>query len=313
MKGSYAIFQDGVEVAHSDNIITTAGAKIIASFLAGIAPGWSGAIAIGVGTTTATASDTKLALEIDREVVKARAVLFGGGSGGTHRIVVKGTLPQQVAGTIYELGIYSIAENIASASPSTVIAGMLDSTNEDWEVYDTGTSAWINIATTPDSTYNRAGSDSVNLAVSAATTKYRLNLGSSDFSMYSATDLISFGSYTITGTVSGLVIKFYTDDSNYFSYTPTVGNFAGTTGSYKINSLAKSNWTATGTPSWSDITSIGFDVTSAGTAGLAIDLIRFDDADNTNPDFVLVSRSLLSTPLAKASGSEMDIEYYLDI
>jgi hypothetical protein len=310
MKGTYVIKQDGVELARAENLITTEGKKIIASYLAGIAPDWCGAIAIGAGGTAAAVGNTKLSLEFDREETLARAVLFGGGAGGTHRIIAKTTIPAQIAGKIYELGIFSIASAVSSSSPSYVISGIFS--DDDWEEYDGAD--WIDFTGSVESTYSRIGSEAIVLTTTAATKQYRLNLGSVDFSMYGALDKFSFGSYFTTGTISAVTIKFYTDDSNYFSYSPSVSSLVGTVANtYKAAVYNKSLWTATGNPSWAYITSIGIDVASAGTAGLAMDMIRIDDSDEVDANYALVSRSVLGSVITKTAGSEMDIEYYLDI
>ncbi len=309
MKGTYVIRQDGVEIARSENIITTEGQKLIASYLAGIAPDWCGAIAVGACASTASVSNTKLCLEFDREETLARAVAFGGGAGGKHRIIVKTTLPSQIAGKIYELGVFSVASAVSSSSPSQMISGVFS--DEDWEKFDGAD--WIDHTTTT-STYSRVGSEAMLLNTSAATTKYRLNLGAVDYSMYGGSDKLSFGAYFTTGTVSGVTIKFYTDESNYFSYSPTVSAIVGTVANtYKASTFNKSLWTATGNPSWAYITSIGFDIASAGAAAVAIDAIRIDDSDEVDANYALVSRSVLGAAVTKTAGSEMDIEYYLDI
>jgi hypothetical protein len=309
MQGTYVLSQNGVEIARSTNIITTEGKKIIASYLAGIAPGWCGSMAIGSGAATATVGDTQLSLEFSRQDVTSRAVLVGGGTAGAHRIIAKTTIPQTIAGNIYELGIYSLSTGVSSASPSKVLVGMAAS--DDWEVYSGGN--WIASAEIPETTYYRAGVDAVTLSTSAATTQYRYNVGSADYSMYGGLDKISFGAYYTVGTLTSVAIKFYSDDSNYYSYTPTLATLVGgSANTYTTSSFNKSSWAATGAPSWSNITSIGVDVASAGAATAHVDLIRIDDSDNADPNYALVSRSVLVAPQVKAAGSEMDIEYFLD-
>lgn len=309
MRGEYVIKVDGEEVARAENLITTAGQKAIAAYLAGIIPEWAGSLAIGTGTTAAALADTSLVMEFDREPVTAKAVLYGGGASGKHRIVCKTTIPAQVAGTITELGIYSISGGVSGAAQSVMLSGLYD---DDWEVYSGG--AWTDIATTPEIVYTKIGADSTTLTTSGTTTKYRLNTGGSDFSMYTASDKFTFAAYYTVGTVSGITIKFYTDDTNYYSYAPTVSTFIGAAvNTYTISSYTKSLFTATGSPSWSSITAIGIDVASGGAATMHIDGIRVDDSDSSDSDLALVSRAVLPSAKIKSAGSEMDIEYYLDV
>ncbi len=79
---------------------------------------------------------------------------------------------------------------------------------------------------------------------------------------------------------------------------------------YTVSSLSKSNWSATGSPDWNNITSIDFITT--GTNTYIIDGIRISDTDTTNPTYQLVSRGKLTSPISKTPGKLMDIEYYLD-
>lgn len=309
MRGTYVLKIDGEEVGRYENLITTEGKRTIASYMAGLVPTWAGALAVGSGTTLSDVADDSLVMEFDRQEVNAMAVLFGGGAGGTHRIIAKATIPSQVSGSIRELGLYSVSADVSGAASAQLLTGMFD---DDWQVYSGG--SWIDIATTPDTTYSRIGVDAVKLETNAATTNYRLNTDGLDLSMYTPSDLFTIAAYYTTGTVTSVAIRFYTDDSNYYSYSPSVSTIVGgAANTYTISQYAKSLFTATGTPSWSSISSIGINVGSAGAAAIAIDGIRVDDADRSDTDVVLVSRSVLGVPKIKSAGSEMDIEYYLDV
>jgi hypothetical protein len=309
MRGTYVLKVDGEEVGRYENLITIEGERTIAAYLAGLVPSWAGAIAVGSGAALPADTDEILLMEFDRQEVTAMAVLYGGGAGGSHRIIAKATIPAQVAGSIREIGVYSVAANVSGSASAQLLAGMFE---EDWEVYSGG--SWIDIATVADTTYARIGTDAVKLETNAATTNYRLNTGNLDLSMYTSTDKFTFAAYYTTGTVTSVGIKFYTDDSNYFSYSPAVATIVGgAANTYTISSYTKSLFTATGTPDWANISSIGIDVGSAGVAAIAIDGIRVDDADSSDSDIVLVSHSVLGVPKTKAAGSEMDIEYFLDL
>ena len=74
-------------------------------------------------------------------------------------------------------------------------------------------------------------------------------------------------------------------------------------------------WTlsgATQNPDWSNITAVHFLVeSSAATATVYLDGLRIDDVDTVNPDFALVSRSVLASPITKSIGTELEVEYYV--
>jgi hypothetical protein len=311
MRGTYVIKQGDVEIARSENLITTAGKRAIVSFLAGAGAGWSDAIAIGAGTAAAVVGDSALQLEYDRQGTLAKAVVFNGGGAGIHRVICKATIPSNVSGWINELGIFSQYEGSSQTSSNTMLAGLFD--DEDWEVYSGGT--WIDIATAPDTSNSRVGANATTLTSGTTLTKYRVNLADTDYTLFGASDRLKFGAYLISGTLSAVTIKFYTDDSNYFAYTPTTATFcSASTGVYTASSFLKSNWTATGSPTWSNISSMGVDITAtSGTVNVAFDAARFEDADSYDESYCLVSRSVLSPAIQKVAGTELDIEYYLDI
>jgi hypothetical protein len=77
---------------------------------------------------------------------------------------------------------------------------------------------------------------------------------------------------------------------------------------YQILSCAKDEILATGTPSWENINKVSITMTSTG---LVLDGIKFDDTDNVDVNYGLVSRTALATPIQKSAGEPITIEYYL--
>ena len=302
--GTYRIFQDGELVAESKNLLTTAGKRVLASYIAGVSPSWAGAIAAGVITTAAAVGDKHLGFEFARCETKARSVNFGGGTAGAHRIILKGTLPQDVSGIINELGIYS-QYNVTE----TILISPADS-GEGW-TYHNGTS-FVPTIDAPDTANNKIGPDGIVMTSAGVAKRYRLQNLQLDLSSFSSVDSFLFATKVISGTLTGMQIKFNTDDSNFYSYTfPTMSAFA--TGTYAAVTFSKSLWTATGTPNWNNITSVEFIVTSTTTVSLLIDGVRVQDEDFVDPDYALVSHSILGSPITKLAGSLMEIEYYLDL
>lgn len=315
MKGFYVVKENGIEIARTDNIVTTAGKQLMSKFLAGNTTKWAGAIAVGGIGATATALDTRLGFEWGRSSITSSAVnLYGGATGGSygvsgaHRLIYKATLDQNLSGKIYELGIYpDLANSSAGLGQSSVIT-MADSTNP-WQEYNGA--AWIDIASTPDSTNQRVGTDMVLLTATSATKRYRLQSQVLDLTPYSNVDLLSFAFKNDTNSPTSISIQFITDDTNYYAKSVT-GTWLGATGVYKYNTLTKADFTPTGSPSWANITSIEFQVVAGAVANFYFDGLRVEDTDTANSDFALVSHSIPSTPITKSYGSLMDIEYYLD-
>lgn len=303
MRGFYRVYEDGVLLAEQENVITTAGRRLIADFLAGINASWAGAIAIGVSDATPAVTDTRLGFEYYRNAVESKAVAYGLGTAGAHVITVKSSIDNSVSGKIVELGVYPTQFNDKAGSGGGFVISYGDST-EPWYMYSGGD--WVINTISPDTTYRLIGEDGT--VINAG--NHRLAGQSLDFSSYSGLDEFQTAMKVISGTPTAIQIRFNTDDSNYFSYTPTLSALVSGT-NYTVSSLAKSAWTATGTPDWSNITSIEFQVT--GTCNILLDGIRISDMDTLNPSYALVSHAVMGTPIYKTSGSLMEIEYYVEI
>jgi hypothetical protein len=84
---------------------------------------------------------------------------------------------------------------------------------------------------------------------------------------------------------------------------------------YKItDDILISSLTAFGSPNKTSINKIGIiiDPLSAETS-VGLDGLRINDEDTFDPGFGIVSRSVLSIPLIKIAGRQVDIEYRLDL
>jgi hypothetical protein len=65
----------------------------------------------------------------------------------------------------------------------------------------------------------------------------------------------------------------------------------------------------------SNINQIGITITptSGQSTSVGLDALRINDEDTFNPNFGLISRSVLTTPLVKLAGRQVDVEYRLDL
>lgn len=70
-----------------------------------------------------------------------------------------------------------------------------------------------------------------------------------------------------------------------------------------------------GSPDLTNITSIGVEVTagSGGNTVVYFDGLRVNDEDTFDPQYGLIARHVLTTPLKKPSGRPVDIEYKLQL
>ena len=104
-----------------------------------------------------------------------------------------------------------------------------------------------------------------------------------------------------------MTVKFYTDESNYFTLpAQTPANNT----SYQFIKVSKSLATQTGTSA--DWSSINFIEVYNPDGLIQLDSARINKAV-TSPQNILVSRTVLSSPVTKVEGVPLEIEYYLDL
>ena len=322
MNGYYVIKQDGKILSISKNVITNEGKKLIAQNLSTLYNSWAGEIAIGAGTSTPLVSNTSLDFEYGRDVVRSissaplvPSSYIGSSTGGTIRLIAKATLNPDVSGTIYETGLFS---NYGSSNPYDTPFFYTTAT-EGWSYKSTAT-AWGDLIDVSGgfSTTGRAGSDQIDLSKvttvsNKKTLRYQYN---ANLSYIQPTDLIKLAvvtSATANTGATAATVRFYTDDSSYYTYQYTLTSiiYPG----FNILSATKSNWTSggTGNPSWDTINYIDVecDTTSVPQCTF-IDSMRVDESA-VNLANVLVSRSKLVDPVTKVQGAPLEIEYYLDV
>ena len=124
--GEYTFYQDGVEIGKFKNLITTYGKKYLTSFLAGFNQSASKDIALGIDSTTALASNTRLGFEFYKLPVTLASIDTSSG----YSIVYKTVIPQDVAGIISEIGLYPGERKSTNNYDSKFISDFKTST--DW-------------------------------------------------------------------------------------------------------------------------------------------------------------------------------------
>ena len=290
MRGIYTFKQDGKIVGTSENLITTAGKKVLLDFLAGYTSRIGGSIAVGIGTTAAALTDNSLAYQVLRiPVTLVSADYLNSG------VVFKGTIPAGYEMTIQEAGVFT------SSDPQGTSQLLLDF-NQSTDVWSSGTYTTAN---------SRMGSMlTVSAAASATNTSTLSNLFL-DLSQYAAGDRFSLAYRASNGFVSSFSVRLKTDASNYYSFTVN----APASGAYTITNFDKSAAVATGTPNWNNITSVDVVVTatSGGTGTIGLDALRVENRTNLPEDDVLFSRSVLATPVVKVLETPLDVEYTVTV
>lgn len=292
IKGVYYFYQDGELLAKSENILTTEGKRLLLRVLAEQAASLGQAIGVGVSAVAATAADTRLGWEVDRSAIDIKAVDYD-----NSLVVMKTTLPQNTAYTIYEIGLWSQFTNSLNTETSSRILTTFETDVENWTNF------------TLDTTQNRTSRNAMRIDANASTTKIAVSNVDLDLSGYSSVDQFSVAFYKANNNINTLGLVFESATGVYRKNTTVSSLPVG----YNVINLNKGDFVATGTPDWSAITKIDIEVTAGGTAGyLIMDGIRIEDADTLNPDYALVSRSVLASPLVKTDNSPMDVEYALE-
>jgi hypothetical protein len=110
IKGTYIFYEDGKEVYRSPNIITKFGKRYMTNLIAGNILDLNKDIAIGIDSQTPTVNDTRLGFEFYRLPVKLRSIDIQQDTEDQeifyYSAVFKTTIPQDVSGTIKEIGLY---------------------------------------------------------------------------------------------------------------------------------------------------------------------------------------------------------------
>lgn len=303
----YILKIDGEIVSESYNAITNDGLSIIRSYLANPTFNWAGAISIGSLNKTAAASTNT---SMDYEIAKIPVVLR---SVQNNEIIVKGVLNSNFSGKIYELGIYSDATNISSNGFDDLLLTNFD---ELW----LNTSNDTEVSSGNFSSISRVGDRNLIIGTSALDvyTETGINL-----SGYSSLDSISllFNVATTdpvdrTVRVTFIDSQLPTPGTKYADFVVDTSN----SGYDKLTTLL-GNFTETNNFN-GEVTRIKVSAGSYAGAGVVhLDAIRVNDEDEVNPNFALVSRSLIGTQngntssdfVNKPSGVEVDIEYRVEL
>jgi hypothetical protein len=304
LKGTYIYYEDGQEIYRSENIITRYGKRFLTSFLAGRESFASKSMAFGIDSTAALDTNTRLGFEFYRAPVS-----FGStdiqtvNDTTTYAVVYKATIPQDVAGFITEVGIYPEFKESFSSYDSKFIA---DFDNQlDW----TNTP----LITTVDA---RIGQYLLGMSSNGTSAKeYKTNIQAMDLSGYSVNDTLKLAYVKNDANLQNIIIKFYSSPADYYyvTVTPETGTGYKLSSDITLNNLFSNSSTANVDPT--NINQIGIVITpvSAQSTSVSLDGLRINDEDTFDPNFGLISRSVLPTPLVKLAGRQVDVEYRLDL
>jgi hypothetical protein len=291
VKGTYRFYQDGKLIGESENLLTTQGKRAILSYLAQRGVSIGRAISVGTGSTPATVDDESLEFEFLRSPITSVSPDYING-----KIIFKTVIQPAVSGSIYEVGLFSQVD--AGGFYGSRLITSFDQASEAWSNAD-----W----TSPN---KRIGNDCLRLSATASgSSTSGLSGIYLDLSGYSVADAFLIAA-TASANVANVKLQFLNTVTDYFEWTLT-----GWTAGYNVKGFGKSQATPVGNPTWDAITGINLIVnaTAGGTAIVDFDGLRIEDKDTVNPDYYLISRSILVTPIVKSPDSPLEIEYTLEV
>ena len=293
MKGIYVFKQNGKEIARSENIITANGKETILQYLAGTTLDWASHMAVGAIVQTSIAdTNTTLDFEIARTPVTLKSY-----STSSPKLTVMATLDETIIANIYEIGIYPIANNATFGQRNNLIISDF-SVLSNWSA-TAGGPVSTNEFLAQSPTSPRLGAYSINIPESTTYTSTNVSFNFSNHTVLDTVDLL-IDNVVGTGNVS---VTF----GNNAGDTETLTYSLSTNSSYQVVSQNVTQALI----DLGQITSLS--IVTPSSFSFLIDAIKASINNEVNASSALVSRSELTTPIAKLAGTPLDIEYYLDL
>jgi len=292
-------------------MITKFGKRFITSYLANGLNFGNKDIAIGIGSQAATVNDSDMEFEFYRSGVflGSTDIQTNTATGvTTYAVVYKTTLPTDVEGIISEIGVFPSASAENTDYSSKYISSFEDTTS--WR--DENDEQPTKVSTpTP-----KIGSSYFSVSAPSSQSKsYALDT-LFDLSGYGVEDGMSIAFYQSDLNLDYIYVRFYSSPTNYKEI-----RFAGATSiGHKIipkqlSDLFNSSFSSSGVTDFANITKIevGAKAKSSGATTVLLDGLRINDDYKYNTQYGLISRSVLSQPIVKTLGVEMDIEYKINL
>ena len=286
-------------------MITNAGAKFIKEYFAQNHTAIAKAMSFGIGTKETSVNDTDLEFEISRSpiITVAYDKTENPSAPGLSydRVVFRAAVPSIESSRITEVGLWSeMGDNLALLGGSQLLVDFDSNDVDAWQsaTWHTSTEALPTLVGTSALKHELTSAGTL----SSALINLALNLSS-----YSDNDKFSVALQVPSNTPESIQIEFRTDASNYYYYN--VDSFES---GLNIFSFSKADVLVTGTPTWSNITSIGFSTTSTGASTVLWEAVRLVDTDTANPRYVMIARQTMPVFVVK-EGMTNEIEFYIEV
>ena len=321
--GVYKVYLDGECVAEKSNSITKAGRSIILKSIMGLIPTIGGEIGVGISSAPngnkvdGLIPDTSLGFALSSAPVK---LSFLDNGNNYDAMVFKGTIGDFLGSgetyKIYELGLFPAVFNtnpeISRLAP--LFSGVQ---TDQWKEGTTDLSS---------RTFNASSLNSCYItSADAATNGYSFRIGNNALFIaqndtisssipginsirnYSGDDKVVIAYSKKTGTSPSITIRFHNNENSYYQKTFSSSALSSTYGflSVTIDELITS---AVNSPV---LDAVSYVTLSVSGSNLVVDGIRFNDNEQEDVTFGMVSRAVLDTPIEKIPSEVLEIEYYL--
>ena len=289
-------------------MITKFGKRFLTSYIAGSSALPAQEMAFGIDSTAVNANgnDTRLGFEFYRFPISLGTIDIQTDESGnsTYAVVYKTTIPQDVAGTIKEVGLYPSSKTSLNATDSKFITDFEN--NMLW--FD---SNLVNpeLVTSPTP---RVGSTMFQVStLSNVSREFISKVDTFNLNGYSANDTLTLAYNQADNNLSSIKVKFYSSDTDYLYLT--FNNFSAV--GEAIKSVALSTMSVNGSPDATSIIKVGVEVIAKNSTGTVVylDGLRINDEDTFDPRYGIVARSVLDTPLQKLAGRPVDVEFRMGL
>jgi hypothetical protein len=298
-------------------MITKFGKRFLVDFIAGNSNFTYKELSFGIATATQlpeSDTNTRLGFEIYKLPVNLSSInIEDDGVGGfNYYAIFKTTIPQDISGVISEIGLYPGFRKSINFYDSKFITSFDNNTL--W-ADSNGDSPALESNSTDGTTFvSKIGENMIKINVNQSSSKeYKNSIALLDLSGYSVNDSLTLAYKKADNNTSKIRIKFYSSSSAYYyaDFIPSGSN------EDKVQSVSMSDVfnNIVGSPDLTNITSIGVEVTagSGGNTVVYFDGLRVNDEDTFDPQYGLIARHILTTPLKKPYGRPVDVEYKLQL
>ena len=306
LKGEYVFYRDGIEVARSKNIITNNGKEQIINYLSRQNSEYGSRIVLGCGSSTPAATDEFVGFEMFPTPVQFKTVDY---TQTPTQVVFRTTLPSTFKGVVYEAGLSTTGgvnlSDLNDVNDNQEIFATFDQDYESWELSSGVTFHANDLEGTPRL---RVGDSGLEFVVPSSSVKQSTWYGATPLDYLISSDKIKIAFHVSGSIPSSIGIKMAVDSLNYFQYTiPSASISLG----YNIVTINFAQLSRVGDPNIENTQELSVIVSSGASATtVTMDAMRFDQYSNVDKP-VLVSRSLLTTPLVVEGGVPFDVEYRL--